>query len=86
MDHSVCGLSSGIRADTLWLGLIFAVLIYWPLFVMDRGQLLIIPHLFDGTNYAYWKIRMRAFLWSLDEKVWQAIEIDLTKPKEAPVD
>ena len=53
---------------------------------MDRGQLLIIPHLFDGTNYAYWKIRMRAFLWSLDEKVWQAIEIDLTKPKEAPVD
>ena len=53
MDHSVCGLSSGIRADTLWLGLIFAVLIYWPLFVMDRGQLLIIPSLFDDTNHAY---------------------------------
>ena len=53
---------------------------------MDRGQSLIIPHLFDGTNYAYCKIRMRAFLQSLDEKVWQAVEIDLTKPKEAPVD
>ena len=53
---------------------------------MDRGQSLIIPHLFDGTNYAYCKICMRAFLQSLDEKVWQAVEIDLTKPKEAPVD
>ena len=54
------------------------------MFVMDRGQSLIIPHLFDGTNYAYWKIRMRAFLQSLDEKVWQVVEIGWTKPKEAP--
>ena len=51
---------------------------------MDRGQSLIIPPLFDGTNYAYWKVRMRAFLQSLDEKVWQAIEIGWTKSKEAP--
>ena len=29
---------------------------------------------------------MRAFLQSLDEKVWQAVEIDQTKPKEAPAD
>ena len=50
---------------------------------MDRGQSLIIPHLFDGTNYAYWKVSMRAFLQSLDEKVWQAMEIGWTKPKEA---
>ena len=27
---------------------------------------------------------MRAFLQSLDEKVWQAMEIGWTKPKEAP--
>ena len=51
---------------------------------MDRGQSLIIPHLFDGTNYAYWKVRMRAFLQFLDEKVWQVVEIGWTKPKEAP--
>ena len=51
---------------------------------MDRGQSLIIPLLFDGTNYAYWKVRMRAFLQSLDEKVWQVVEIGQTKPKEAP--
>ena len=43
---------------------------------MDRGQSLIIPPLFDGTNYAYWKVRIRGFLQSLNEKVWQAVEID----------
>ena len=53
---------------------------------MDRGQSLIIPHLFNGTNYAYWKVHMRAFLQSLDEKVWQAVEIGWTKPKEASAD
>ena len=53
---------------------------------MDRGQSLIIPHLFNDTNYAYWKVRMRVFLQSLDEKVWQVVEIGQTKPKKAPVD
>ena len=53
---------------------------------MDRGQSLIIPPLFDDTNYAYRKVRMRAFLQSLDEKVWQVVEIGWTKPTEAPAD
>ena len=53
---------------------------------MDRGQSLIIPSLFDGTNYAYWKVRMRAFLQSLDEKVWKVVEIGWTKPKEVSAD
>ena len=64
----------------------FAVLIRWPLFVMDRGQSLIILPLFDGTNYAFWKVCMRAFLQSSDEKVWQAVEIGWTKPTKVPVD
>ena len=51
---------------------------------MDRGQSLIIPPLFDVINYAYLKVCMRAFLQSLDEKVWQAVEIGWTKPKKAP--
>ena len=46
---------------------------------MDRGQSLIIPPLFDGTNYVYWKVRMRAL-------VWQVVEIGWTKPTEAPTD
>ena len=50
---------------------------------MNKGQSLIIAHLFDSTNYAYWKVRMRAVLQSFDEKVWQAVEIGWTKPKEA---
>ena len=29
---------------------------------------------------------MRAFLQSVDEKVWQAMEIGWTKPKKAPAD
>ena len=29
---------------------------------------------------------MRVFLQSLDEKVWQAVKIGWTKPKEAPAD
>ena len=53
---------------------------------MDREQSLIIPPLFNDTNYAYWKVHMRAFLQSLDKKIWQVMEIGWTKPKEAPVD
>ena len=53
---------------------------------MDKGQSLIIPPLFDGTNYAYWKVRMRVFLQSLDKNVWQVVEIGWTKPTEAPTD
>ena len=53
---------------------------------MDRRQSLLIPHLFDITNYAYWKVRMKTFLQALDEKVWQAVEVGWIKPKEALVD
>ena len=53
---------------------------------MDRGQSLIIPPLFDDTNYVYWKVSMIAFLQSLDEKVWQAVEIGWTKPTKASID
>ena len=85
MGHSVCGLSNGIRAGTLWLGFnLYCVDPLTPV-VMDRGRSLIIPLLFDGTNYAYWKVRMRVFLQSLDDKVWQAVEIGW-KPKEVPAD
>ena len=38
----------------------------------DRS-LVILPH-FDGNNYAYWKVRMKAFLKSIDERVWNFVE------------
>ena len=53
---------------------------------MDCGQYLLICSLFDGINYAYWKVRMKVFLQTLGEQVWQAIEVDWIKPKEALVD
>ena len=51
---------------------------------MDRGQSLIIPPLFDGTNYVYQKVRMRAFLQSLDKKVQLVVEVGQNKPEEPP--
>ena len=53
---------------------------------MDCEQSLLIPLLFDGTNYAYWKVCMKAFLQSLGEKEWQAVEVSWIKPKEASID
>ena len=46
---------------------------------MDHGQSLLILHLFDGTNYDCWKVRMNAFLQVPDEKVWLAFEVGWKK-------
>ena len=53
---------------------------------MDHEQSLLIPPLFDGTNYVYWKVCMKVFLQALGEHVWQAVEVGWIKSKEAPVD
>ena len=50
---------------------------------MDRSQSLNAPPYFDGSNYAFWKVRMRAFLCSIDELVWDAVDIGWTRPEEA---
>ena len=41
---------------------------------MENGHSLVIPPHFDGNNYAYWKVRMKAFLKSIDERVWNSVE------------
>ncbi|XP_022866044.1 uncharacterized protein LOC111385848 [Olea europaea var. sylvestris] len=38
------------------------------------SQSLSLPPYFDGSNYAYWKVRMHAFLKSLDERVWMSVQ------------
>ena len=48
---------------------------------MDHGQSLLIPPLFDGTNYAYRKVRMKVFI-----LIMRTVEVGWIKPKEAPVD
>ena len=59
-------------------------MLYDPLtpVVIDHGQSLIIPPLFDDTNYAYQKLHIRAFLHSLDKKVWLVVKVGWKKPKE----
>ena len=50
---------------------------------MDRSQSLNAPPYFDGSNYAFWKVRMSAFLCSKDETIWDAVDIGWTRPKAA---
>ena len=47
---------------------------------MENGHSLVIPPHFDGNNYAYWKVRMKAFLKSIDERVQNFIEYGWEKP------
>ena len=54
--------------------------------VIDSGQSLLIPPLFDGNNYVYWEVRMKVFLQALGEQVWQAVEASWINPKEASMD
>jgi hypothetical protein len=39
---------------------------------------------FNGSNYSYWKARMRFFLKSID--VWQIVESGWTKPKDTTIE
>ena len=47
---------------------------------MEHGYSLVIPPHFDGNNYAYSKIRMKTFLKSIDERVWNSVGYGLEKP------
>ena len=40
------------------------------------------PPFFDGSNYAYWKARMRIFLQSMDRPVWLSTQTGYTLPTE----
>ena len=41
------------------------------------------PPFFDGSNYAFWKVRIREFLCSIDDSVWDAVEIRWTRLEAA---
>ena len=38
------------------------------------------PPLLDGTNYAYWIVRMSAFLKAIDDHVWDTVEEGYADP------
>ena len=50
---------------------------------MDRSQSLNAPPYFDGSNYAFWKVRMMAFLCSIDESIWDVVDVGWTRPEAA---
>ena len=50
---------------------------------MDRSQSLNVPPFFDGNNYVFWKVRMRAFLCYIDNAMWDAVEVGWTKLEAA---
>ena len=50
---------------------------------MDRSQSLNVPPYFNGNNYTFWKVRMRAFLYSIDDTVWDVVEVGWTRLKAA---
>ena len=47
---------------------------------MEHGHSLVIPPHFKGNNYAYWKVKMKTFLKSIDERVWNSVEYGWEKP------
>jgi hypothetical protein len=38
------------------------------------------PPLFDGTNFSFWKVRMRTYLMALGVDVWDVVETGYIKP------
>ena len=50
---------------------------------MDRSQSLNVPPFFYGNNYDFWKVQMRAFLCSIDDAMWDTVEVEWTKPEAA---
>jgi len=47
--------------------------------VFSKGQSIVRPHMFDGSEYAYWKTRMRIFLKTID--AWDIVESGFSRPK-----
>ena len=47
---------------------------------MEHIHSLVIPPHFDVNIYVYWKVRMKAFLKSIDERVWNSVEYRWEKP------
>ena len=41
--------------------------------LLNEGSSIGRPPLLDGSNYTYWKARMKAFIMTLDDKAWREI-------------
>jgi hypothetical protein len=62
----------------------FLSVIYFLLLFATMSQTLNSVPTFDGTNYGYWKVRMRFFLKSID--CWSIVETGWTKPEDTTLE
>jgi len=62
----------------------FLSVIYFLLLFATMSQTLNSVPTFDGTNYGYWKARMRFFLKSID--CWSIVETGWTKPEDTTLE
>ncbi|CAL9075375.1 unnamed protein product [Musa textilis] len=46
---------------------------------MQEGLSITHPPIFNGSDYSYWKTRMRIFLISMDFKLWNIVENGFAK-------
>ena len=47
---------------------------------MDRSQFLNAPPYFDGSNYAFCKVHMCAFLYVVNETMWDSVKNGYIRP------
>ncbi|CAM8908633.1 unnamed protein product [Rhodiola kirilowii] len=47
---------------------------------LREGQNITRPTLLEGNKYGYWRVRMKTFLKSQDESIWEAVENGWTHP------
>ena len=47
---------------------------------MESSTNVLRPPVLDGKNYAYWKVRVKAYIKSIDERVWRSILTGWTPP------
>lgn len=52
----------------------------------NEGASLTRAPLFDGTDYTFWKVKMEAFIHSLDIKIWEVVANKYTVPSVVPTD
>ncbi|XP_062114498.1 uncharacterized protein LOC133825594 [Humulus lupulus] len=71
--HTLAKLAISMEGTTVWCR------------VMDmfrEGGSTTRPPMLEGANYPYWKTKMRAYLKSVDERVWMAVSEGWTPPTE----
>ena len=47
---------------------------------MENSTSVTRPPMLDGKNYAFWKVRVKAYIKSIDERVWRSILTGWTPP------